>query len=167
MPIQSKTILKTSEGSFVVRFHEIENKGYISFSKGDLSQEIPIVRLQSGCLFGEAFGSLECDCGQQLKAALQTINAHTNGVVVYSYTEGRGVGLEKKIEAMEIQRTEGCDSREAFVRLGFDRDDYRDYRAEIEVLRELMVPMDVILLSENKKRRAALERAGFTLHPHE
>jgi len=167
MAIKSKTVLQTTYGPFEVQFHEVAGKGYVSFSRGDLSRGTPIMRLQSGCLFGEAFSSLECDCDQQLQAALEAINSHGIGTIIYSYSEGRGIGLENKIAVMEIQRSFRCDSREAFARLGFDKGDYRDYQAELQILGELGIAKNIQLFSRNEKRLEALRMAGFTVNFYE
>src|SRR6266404_2077417 len=104
MPIRSSTIIQTDFGSFKVSYHEIDAQGYVSFAHGDISRNTPIVRIHSACLFGEAFHSLHCDCNHQLTETMRVIDQHGSGVIVYSYQEGRGIGLEKKIEAMEIER---------------------------------------------------------------
>ncbi len=105
MSIEATTILSTTRGDIVVRYHEHDATSCLSLAYGHLRDEMPpLVRLHSACLFGEAFGSLHCDCGPQLGAALQHIVDHGGGVVVYLFQEGRGVGLKDKIRAMELQR---------------------------------------------------------------
>lgn len=158
------TILETVFGLFQLSYHAIGPESCVSLVLRGMDDQTPLVRLHSACLFGEAFHSNECDCKQQLVGAMQRIQNHGHGVIVYSCTqEGRGIGLENKIRAMEIQRTTGCDTVEAFRRLGFSDPDQRDYRAELKVLKELGVPKRVHLLTGNLKKRKALLDNGYEL----
>lgn len=161
--IKSSTIVQTEFGPHRVSYHEITGNGYVSFACGDIAKGTPVVRIHSACLFGEAFHSLHCDCDHQLTETMKVIVQHGAGVIVYSYQEGRGIGLEKKISAMEIERTTGCDTVEAFQKLGLDKADYRDYRAEVEVLKELNLASHVYSFSGNPTKRKALEDAGYTI----
>ncbi|MEJ0053793.1 MAG: GTP cyclohydrolase II [bacterium] len=167
MALKSKTTLQTKRGIFEVGYYVVDGNPYVSFRYGDVSQGRPIVRLQSACLFGEAFGSLECECGAQLAKALDAIVSRGAGLVLYAYAEGRGAGLEKKIEAMEIQRTTGCNTVEAFDSLGLEKSDYRDYQAEVNILTELGTSLHICLFSKNPARYQALKDAGFDVDPYE
>ena len=119
--------------------------------------EAPLVRVHSQCLTGDVFGSLRCDCRQQLEMALAMIAAAGAGVLIYEQQEGRGIGLMAKLQAYELQ-DKGLDTVEANERLGF-RADERQYRLPAETLKALGVTR-VRLLSNNPDKVAALERAG-------
>ena len=118
----------------------------------------PLVRLHSECLTGDVFGSLKCDCGPQLKAALQLIAAEGTGVLVYLRDEGRGIGLANKIRAYQLQ-DRGLDTVDANRRLGF-ADDERDYALAAAMLRSLGLA-EVRLLTNNPAKVRGLEEAGI------
>ncbi len=158
--ITTKTILQTAFGPFEVQYHRINGEGHILFAYGDVSKDIPIIRIHSACLFGEALHSLHCDCDHQLTETMKQIQKYGTGIIIYSYQEGRGIGLEKKIAAMEIQRITGADTVEAFKQLGL-KSDYRTYRAEVEILKTVGVNKTIYIFSGNPHKRNALERAGF------
>jgi len=161
--IEATTMLRTKFGVFKVSHHVIKDEEFISLSAGDLTNGVPMVRLQSACLFSEAFDSQECNCKQQLADALCTIIICGRGVLVYSQTqEGRGAGLRNKILGMEVERTSGCDSFEAYRRIGLDRVDYRDYTQMVRVLHELNCS-NRILFAGNVEKREALKRDGFVI----
>lgn len=163
MAITARTTIQTDFGPFAVASHTIHDKQLVSFSYGDVTQGTPIIRFHSACLFGEAFHSLHCDCAQQLTETMKLISEYGSGVIVYvAYEEGRGIGLENKIRAMELERTEGLDTVEAFKKLGFDPDP-RDFGPKVEVLRDLGVSKTIRTFSGNPKKRIALESGGFTL----
>ncbi|MBI5803842.1 hypothetical protein HY450_01210 [Candidatus Pacearchaeota archaeon] len=163
MTIVASTIIKTEFGNFKVCFHETEKGSCVSFSQGDLSKDNPIVRFHSACLFGEIFHSLHCDCHHQLTETMALIHKNKCGVIIYSYQEGRGIGLKKKIEAMEIQRMENCDTVEAFKKLGFGKSDFRDYETEIQALKDLKVAKKIQSFSGNPVKDKVLKKAGFTI----
>ena len=125
---------------------------------GDIHSQPPLVRIHSQCLTGDVFGSLRCDCRQQLELALAMISAEGAGVLVYEEQEGRGIGLMAKLQAYELQ-DKGLDTVEANVRLGFAVD-CRRYSLPVEVLRRLDITR-VRLLSNNPDKVAALENAGI------
>jgi 3,4-dihydroxy 2-butanone 4-phosphate synthase/GTP cyclohydrolase II len=119
------------------------------------------VRLHSECVTGDALGSLRCDCGSQLQAALQAIGQAECGVLVYVRGhEGRGIGLVNKIRAYELQDA-GLDTVEANHRLGFATD-ARDWRAAAGILRSLGVGQ-LDLLTNNPEKVRALESRGFVV----
>lgn len=121
MAIVSSTILKTKFGKFKVCYHRTKYGDCVSFPKGNISKGILLLRIHSACLFGEVFNSLHCECEKQLEKTMRLIKKNRRGVIIYSYQEGLGIGLKKKIEAMEIQRLEKCDTVSAFKKLGFKK----------------------------------------------
>lgn len=168
MPITQRTVLPLKYGSFNIAYHKSKEGNCISISSGALNVGMPIVRLHSSCLFGESLHALDCDCAKQLTSTLQLIVASGNGVVVYEYAEGRGIGLENKIRALEIQRSQNVDTVEAFEFMGL-KPDLRSYDMSIVALRDLEVSPTIRLASQNPRKRNALEKGGFKvvelLHP--
>ena len=161
MTISATTLLNTEFGDFKVSYHEHGNEFCVSFVYKDIAENCPIVRFQSSCLFGETFHSTMCDCRQQLNEALELIKTHGNGVLVYSYKEGRGIGLKSKILSMEIERTHNVDAYEAFKILGLDKTDYRDYEVEVKALKELNLSKNIKVFSQDPKKIEVLENAGY------
>ncbi len=130
----------------------------VALIMGDLRSRPPLVRVHSQCLTGEVFGSLRCDCGQQVQLALSVIAEEGLGVLIYEAQEGRGIGLIPKLQAYELQDL-GCDTVEANQRLGF-KADYRDFALPAEILKQLGVGR-LRLLSNNPDKVEALQRAGL------
>lgn len=162
MPITQHTILPLKYGSFKISYHTFDTKSCLGISSGEFSAGTPIVRLHSSCLFGESLHSLDCDCAKQLSSTLQLIAESDGGVVIYEYAEGRGIGLENKIHALEVQRVNNVDTVEAFASMGFEPD-MRSYDVSIKALQELGVSNTIRLASQNPRKRAALENAGFVV----
>ena len=125
---------------------------------GDVHSAPPLVRIHSQCLTGDVFGSLRCDCRQQLEMALSMISQSGAGVLVYEQQEGRGIGLMAKLQAYELQDA-GLDTVEANERLGF-KADQREFALPALVLKALDIKR-VRLLSNNPDKVAALENAGI------
>lgn len=163
MPITASTIIDTDFGEFKVNYHKINNDFCLSFVMGDITKGAPIVRLHSSCLFGEAFASRHCDCDEQLKFTQKIISEQGSGVIIYSYQEGRGIGLEKKIEAMEAERKFGINTVEAFKKIGLDKSDYRDYTCAVEALKELGTSAEIKTFTGSPKKIEALEKSGFRI----
>lgn len=161
--ISASTVLQTKYGPFKVNYHEFDESACVSFSYGDITKNNPIARFHSACLFGESFLSLDCDCNYQVAQTMEAIVKSGAGIIIYSYQEGRGIGLKNKIKAMEIERVENCDTVEAFKKLGFDKPDYRTYEAEVGALKELSVSKSIISFSGNPAKRKAIESAGFNI----
>jgi GTP cyclohydrolase II len=132
----------------------------VALVMGDIHASPPLVRIHSQCLTGDVFGSLRCDCRQQLELALSMIASEGAGILIYEQQEGRGIGLMPKLQAYELQDS-GLDTVEANERLGF-KADHREFALPAEILRSLGVA-DVRLLSNNPDKVAALERAGITV----
>lgn len=125
---------------------------------GDVQSAAPLVRIHSQCLTGDVFGSLRCDCRQQLEMALSMITEEGAGILIYEQQEGRGIGLMPKLQAYELQDS-GLDTVEANEQLGF-KADHREFALPAEILKTLGV-RQVRLLSNNPDKVAALERAGI------
>jgi GTP cyclohydrolase II len=132
----------------------------VALVMGDVRSSPPLVRVHSQCLTGDVFGSLRCDCRQQLELALSMIAARGAGILIYEQQEGRGIGLMAKLQAYELQDA-GLDTVEANERLGF-KADHREFGLPAEILKKLGVP-EVRLLSNNPDKVAALERGGITV----
>jgi GTP cyclohydrolase II len=129
----------------------------VALVMGDVHSAPPLVRIHSQCLTGDVFGSLRCDCRQQLEMALSMISQNGAGVLVYEQQEGRGIGLMAKLQAYELQDA-GLDTVEANERLGF-KADQREFALPAQILRALGIKQ-VRLLSNNPDKVAALENAG-------
>ena len=128
----------------------------VALVMGDVHSAPPLVRIHSQCLTGDVFGSLRCDCRQQLEMALTMIASEGAGILIYEQQEGRGIGLMPKLQAYELQDS-GLDTVEANERLGF-KADQREFALPAEILKTLKVNR-VRLLSNNPDKVAALERA--------
>lgn len=137
---------------------ELRKETAVALVMGDIHSSPPLVRVHSQCLTGDVFGSIRCDCRQQLEMALSMIAAAGAGVLVYEQQEGRGIGLMAKLQAYELQ-DRGYDTVEANEKLGF-KADHREYELPGEILKALGVKA-VRLLSNNPDKVAALERAGI------
>jgi GTP cyclohydrolase II len=143
------------EGSFG---EEQRQESAVALVMGDLQAAPPLVRIHSQCLTGDVFGSLRCDCRQQLEMALSMIAQQGSGVLVYEQQEGRGIGLMAKLQAYELQDI-GLDTVEANERLGF-KADHREFALPAEVLKHFGIKR-LRLLSNNPDKVAAVERAGI------
>lgn len=130
----------------------------VALVMGDIHSAPPLVRIHSQCLTGDVFGSLRCDCRQQLELALSMIAQAGAGVLLYEQQEGRGIGLMPKLQAYELQ-DQGRDTVEANEDLGF-KADHREFQLPAEVLKVLGLKQ-VKLLSNNPQKVAALESAGI------
>jgi GTP cyclohydrolase II len=126
---------------------------------GAAAGELPLVRVHSGCVTGDIFHSLRCDCYQQLQSALKSVTAAPLGVIVYvPYHEGRGIGLFKKIQAYALQ-DQGLDTVEANIEVGAPIDS-RDYELTARILSELGMT-EIKLLSNNPAKEQALKTLGI------
>src|SRR5262245_15360804 len=130
----------------------------IVLAMGDLSIGAPLLRVHSQCVTGEVFGSLRCDCAQQLNIAMRAIGDEGCGVLIYEHQEGRGIGLVAKLQAYALQ-DHGFDTVEANETLGYLAD-HRDFALPCSVLQELDV-RSVRLLSNNPAKARALTEAGI------
>ena len=159
--VPSEAKLPTKYGDFVIRvFHESETGlDHVALTLGEMSGPDPVlIRVHSECLTGDAFGSLRCDCGPQLDAALSQISVKGWGAVLYLRQEGRGIGLHAKIQAYHLQ-DKGADTLDANLLLGLPAD-ARNYRIASTMLKSLGVE-EVCLLSNNPDKVEQLENHGI------
>lgn len=134
---------------------------HIAIIKGDIKEGEPIlVRVHSSCATGDIFGSMRCDCGEQLHKALQMIEKEGKGAVVYLNQEGRGIGLMEKMKAYKLQEN-GVDTVEANILLGHQADE-RDYGVGAQILRSIGVTQ-MRLLTNNPVKRVGLESYGLSI----
>jgi 3,4-dihydroxy 2-butanone 4-phosphate synthase / GTP cyclohydrolase II len=158
----AQTRLPTEFGEWTAIAYEtsVESRTPVALVMGEVAGDQPVmVRMHSECLFGDVFQCRRCDCGLQLRTALETIQREGRGVVVYLRQEGRGIGLLNKFKAYELQDA-GKDTVEANEALGF-KPDQRDYGIGAQVLVDLGV-RNLRLLTNNPKKRVGLE--GYGLH---
>jgi 3,4-dihydroxy 2-butanone 4-phosphate synthase/GTP cyclohydrolase II len=134
----------------------------LKYGSFDTNQKV-LLRIHSECLTGDVLGSLRCDCGSQLQRAMEKIEAHGSGLVIYLRDqEGRGIGLSEKIRAYELQ-DQGLDTVEANLALGHDVDK-RDFADAVEILNHLGM-RDVTLLTNNPVKLQTLIKAGISASP--
>ena len=158
-----KVNMPTKYGNFkLIPFRQISNGlEHVALIKGEWEDDEPIlVRVHSSCITGDIFGSLRCECGEQLHKAMQLIEKEGKGVVVYMNQEGRGIGLMNKIKAYKLQE-QGMDTVDANLHLGFDADE-RDYGVGAQILREIGVKK-IRLMTNNPKKRIGLEAYGLSI----
>lgn len=153
--------LPTKYGNFVIKVYRniVDKKEHVALIQGKWEPNEPIlVRVHSECLTGDTFGSLRCDCGDQLQAALRQISTEGKGVLLYMRQEGRDIGFVNKIKAYALQE-QGYDTVEANLMLGF-RPDPRDYGIGAQILSDIGV-RKMRLLTNNPKKRVGILSYGL------
>jgi len=132
---------------------------HLALKKGEWQKEESVmVRVHSSCITGDILGSMRCDCGEQLHAAMSMIEKHGKGLVLYMNQEGRGIGLLNKLKAYQLQE-QGFDTVEANLKLGFGMDE-RDYGIGAQILRHLGITK-MNLITNNPKKRAGMNGYGL------
>ena len=157
----TETVMPTRFGEFrAVAYRSlIDPDEHLALILGDVETPEPVlVRVHSQCVTGDVFGSLRCDCGEQIEQALQRIGEEGRGVLLYMRQEGRGIGLHNKLRAYALQ-DEGMDTVEANHALGFPAD-RRDYGIGMQILVDLGIH-EMRLLTNNPAKRAGLEGYGL------
>src|SRR3954470_8830785 len=166
---ESAKVRKAAEADFPTRWGHFRIIGFqgdfdgrteeaVALVHGDITKTTPLVRVHSQCLTGDVFGSLRCDCRQQLEMALSMIASDGAGVLVYEQQEGRGIGLMAKLQAYELQ-DQGMDTVQANEHLGF-KADQRGFEFPAQILKALGINQ-LRLLSNNPQKVAAVEAAGI------
>ena len=160
---QAATIIPTRFGTFTMigyARHADNPMPHLAMmsEKTDFGRPVP-VRIHSECMTGDVFGSLRCDCGEQLEESMRFIGTH-GGVVIYLRQEGRGIGLINKMKAYNLQ-DEGMNTAEANVHLGYEVDE-RDYGLAVDILKDLNIST-ILLMTNNPEKIKSLAEAGITI----
>ena len=164
--LRADTLVPTEHGEFRMRAYRDRRNGVDHVAliapnpDGTLLGDDSLIRVHSECITGEAFGSLKCECGPQLQAAMDLVHQRGGAVIYLRGQEGRGIGLANKLRAYQLQEN-GVDTLDANLQLGLPAD-ARDYRAAAEILADLGL-RSVRLLTNNPDKVAQLEASGVTI----
>ena len=161
---KAEALLPTKHGEFRIIAFTAENNGheYAVLVKGEVQEkENILVRVHSGCITGDVFSSLNCDCHEQLAKSMELIEKAGNGILIYDKEqEGRGIGFVNKIIAYKLKQN-GLDTVESAHKLGF-AGDLRTYKTSAEILKQLGVK-SIALLTNNPDKIKQLEKFGITV----
>ncbi len=162
---EAQAKLPTDYGVFTMYAYTstIDGKEHLALVMGDIKKGM-LTRIHSECVTGDALGSRTCDCGPQLKKAMQTIGEHGSGIILYLNQEGRGIGLVNKVKAYALQQEKGLDTVEANVALGFAVDE-RNFKIAADILTDLSVS-SIRLMTNNPEKMQVLKYAGIVIDEH-
>jgi len=154
-----KIELMTEKGSFFFRYAALNGKEALIVEKNINEEKSIVLRIQSSCVLSETFHTIDCDCSDQLSFSLDLISK-TNGIVIYEYDEGRGIGLANKLKALIVQKEKKEDTAQAFKYLGFESDE-RNFKLPVEILKKLFSGYAIDIITDNKKKVDALRESGL------